>query len=152
MAGGGQFPTRSQSMTQGAPIMAPVVLLGRLFFALIFLMARPRPFFQPDDCLRRIAGCAAGFHRGAVFGRDRASRWTLDSARIPHPDRRVAHRPVPDRSHSHDVQLLESARPHDARDAKNHVHEESGHAGRSLAHLAVRTWTMESGQSQEMIV
>ena len=44
MAGGGQFPTRSQSMTQGVPIMALVVLLGRLFFALIFLIAGPDHF------------------------------------------------------------------------------------------------------------
>jgi putative oxidoreductase len=40
-------PTQSQTLTQAPAIAAPVVLLGRLFFALIFLMAAPNHFLHP---------------------------------------------------------------------------------------------------------
>ena len=44
MPSAAELPTRSQSVTQGVPSMTPVVLLGRLFFALIFVMAAPDHF------------------------------------------------------------------------------------------------------------
>ena len=44
MASVAALPDRSQSMTQVPAVVAPVVLLGRLFFALIFVMAGPDHF------------------------------------------------------------------------------------------------------------
>jgi len=47
MATAAPLSTRSQSLVQAPAIAAPVVLLGRLFFALIFLMAGPNHFSRP---------------------------------------------------------------------------------------------------------
>jgi len=44
MATAATFSTRSESQSQAPAIAGPVVLLGRLFFALIFLMAGPNHF------------------------------------------------------------------------------------------------------------
>ena len=55
------------------------------------------PFRPSDHRLRRVAGCAAGLDRGAVVRRHCSRRRTLDPARLPRHDWRVAHRPIPDR-------------------------------------------------------
>ncbi len=44
MATASAYPNRSQSLTQAPAITGPMVLLGRLFFALIFLVAGPNHF------------------------------------------------------------------------------------------------------------
>ncbi|HME34837.1 MAG TPA: DoxX family protein [Candidatus Sulfotelmatobacter sp.] len=44
MATASAYPNRPQSLTQAPAITGPVVLLGRLFFALIFLVAGPNDF------------------------------------------------------------------------------------------------------------
>ena len=44
MATAATFSARSESQSQAPAIVGPVVLLGRLFFALIFLMAGPNHF------------------------------------------------------------------------------------------------------------
>jgi putative oxidoreductase len=38
------MPTPSSNLTQASPLAGPLVLLGRLFFVLIFLMAGPNHF------------------------------------------------------------------------------------------------------------
>ncbi len=131
------------SFWQGA-----VVVLGRFFFALIFLIAGANHFSRQTIAFSAsqgvpLASIAVPFSGVmAIAGglsillgyRAKLGAWLG-----------VAHRAVPDSGHVDDAQVLDRNRSHDGADPNDSLHEECLHARRRLADLSVRRRTVQPG-------
>jgi hypothetical protein len=126
----------TRSMTQGV-----VVLLGRFFFALIFLMAGANHFSKQTIGYAVSAGVPLASIAVPLSGvlsiagglsillgyRAKLGGWLI----------------VPGSGHLDDAQVLAGAGSHDGADPNDSVHEECRHARRGLAHFSVRSRTVQ---------
>src|SRR6266478_1094331 len=126
------------SFSQGA-----VVVLGRFFFVLIFLMSGPLFFFQAGG---RVCGCprsALGLAPGSVL-RCAGLCWRPEHfAGLSRKTGRLAHCALPGSSYRNDAQLLGGARSDDGAGPYGHVHEKSWPARRRLADFSIRSGTIQ---------
>jgi len=134
-------PIRTQT-SPGPTVSGPVVLLGRLLFALIFLMSGPRHFMSSTIAYAR-TGCAHGFDRRACLRIDRVARRSFHSAGLSRQNRSLAHRSLSCGRYAHVAQILGNFRSHGGADADGKFHEECFHAGRRAAHHSIRLRAVE---------
>ena len=121
-----------RSIPQGA-----VVLLGRLFFVLIFLMAGPNHFSKQTIAFSASQGvpfasitvplsgtlALAGGLSVLLGYRAKIGAWLIALFLVP--------------CNAHDAQVLGRDGPDGGSNADDYVHEERRHFGRRVAHLAV---------------
>jgi len=89
------------SFWQGA-----VVVLGRFFFALIFLFAAPNHFTRQTIAFSASQGRGLGFDRGSAFRCGGHRRRPQHFAGLSRKTWRLAHRAVPDSGHLDVAQVL----------------------------------------------
>ena len=130
-------PARTQLFTQTSAISGPIVLLGRVFFGLIFILAGPNNFSSQTIAYSASHGVPLA-SLAVPFSAVLAILGGLSILLGYRANRSMAHRAVPDRSDSDVAQLLGRFRSDGAPDAVHHVYEERINARRRVADLA--TW------------
>ena len=145
------YPNRSRTESVPSVGAAPIVFVGRLLFALIFIMSGPRHFLSQTIAYAAsqgvpMASIAVPFSGCAcICWRPFHSSW------LPGQAWGLVDCAVSCRSDSDDPQVLGGDRPHDVSNAVRHVHEERFYARRCTSDHAVWLRAVESGCAREVI-
>src|SRR6267154_1114019 len=122
-----------------------VVVLGRFFFALIFLFAAPNHFTRQTIAFSASQGVPLASIAVPLSGVLALAGGLSIFAGLPRKTGRLAHRTVPDPGHLDAAQILDGAGPDDGADPDDSVHEKCLHARRCPADFSIRSWTVQPG-------
>ena len=139
-AGSTAIPYAAQN---ASVVRGPVVLLGRLFFAAIFLTAGPNHFTKQAIGYAASQGVPLASIAVPVSGLLATDRRAQHSAGLSRESRRVAHHALSNSRYLFDAQVLDCKRSNDGASPDDHVHEEHRNAWWRVADFSVWGGTVE---------